>query len=317
MEVELHENINETTVREHHLNALQTFIDEKFYSTLVNKIKAEVKLALNDVLNCDIIHAVKHTHNKNTNDILVESMRNEIMFLRKELTSKDEIIKILIDERLQISKNTLVNSDKKSEVRKSNATEDINVLNATGQNEKNEETKFLRARRNKDTSKRNITLIGDSLIKNIEAHKMKRCMKSNEKIYVKSFPGAKIADMIDHAKPSQRYNPDQIILHTGTNDLRTQKTAEEILNEIITLALEIKKDDNEIIVSGIIARNDEHNEKGKEVNSALKTKCNIYSLGFMDNSNIMINKHLNGSGVHLNYNGTIALANNCLKAINV
>ena len=224
VEVELHENINnETTVREHDLNALQTFINEKFYSTLVNKIKAEVKLALNDVLNCDIIQAVKHTHNKNTNDVLVESMHNEILFLRKELTSKDEIIKILVDERLQISKNTLVNSDKKSEVRKSNATEDINVLNATGQNEKNEETKFIKARRNKDTNKRNITLIGDSL-KNIEAHKMKRCMKSNEIIYVKSFPWAKIADMIDHAKPSQRYNPDQIILHMGTNDLRTQKT---------------------------------------------------------------------------------------------
>ena len=191
MEVELHENINnETTVREHDLNALQTFIDEKFYSTLVNKIKAEVNLALNDVLNCDIIQAVKHTHNKNTNDVLVEYMRNEIMFLRKELTSKDEIIKILVDERFQISKNTLVNIDKKSEVRKSNATEDINVLNATGQNEKNDETKFVKARRNKDTNKRNITLIGDSLIKNIVAHKMKRCMKSNEKIYVKSFPGA-------------------------------------------------------------------------------------------------------------------------------
>ena len=32
------------------LNALQDFIDEKFYLTLVNKIKSEVKLALNDSL---------------------------------------------------------------------------------------------------------------------------------------------------------------------------------------------------------------------------------------------------------------------------
>ena len=146
---------------------------------------------------------------------------------------------------------------------------------------------------------------------------MKRCMKPNEKIYVKSFPGAKITDMKDHAKPSQRYNPDVFILHTGTNDLRTIKSAEEISDEIIKLALELKTDENEVIVSSIIGRHDEHNQKGMKVNDLLKIKSTRYSLGFMNNSNIFINKHLNGSGLHLNYYGNIALANNFLKVINV
>ena len=98
-------------------------------------------------------------------------------------------------------------------------------------------------------------------------------MKHNERIYVKSFPGAKIADMRDHAEPSQRYNPDEIMLHTGSNDLPTPKTAEEISDVIIKLALELKTEENDIIVSDIIGRNDEHNEKGMRVNGLLKIKC--------------------------------------------
>ena len=38
--------------------------------------------------------------------------------------------------------------------------------------------------------------------------------------------------------------------------------------------------------------------------------------GFLDNANIT-NKYLNGSGLHLNYHGTAALANNFLRIINV
>ena len=71
------------------------------------------------------------------------------------------------------------------------------------------------------------------------------------------------------------------------------------------------------MVSGIVGRNDEHHKKGMDVNTILKTKCIENSLNFIDNSNISINKHLNGSGLHLNFNGTVRLANNFLDAIKV
>ena len=100
-------------------------------------------------------------------------------------------------------------------------------------------------------------------------------MKNNETIYVKSLSGAKIADMRDHAKPSQHYNPDEIILHMGSNDLLTPKTAEVISDEIIKLAPELKTDENDIIVSDIIGRNDEHNEKGMRVNSLFLKAINV------------------------------------------
>ena len=197
---------------------------------------------------------------------------------------------------------------------------DLSELNIDEANKESNETEFSVVKRKKDTTnKRNITLIGDgdSMIKNIEAHEIRRCVKPNEKIYVKSYSGAKIADIRGHAKPSQRYEPDLTILHMGTNDLRTSKIEEEISDEIIKLTLEMKTDGNEIIVRGIIRRNDEYNEKGMKVNDLLQVKCGMYALGFMKNYNISVKKHVNGGGLHLNYNGTKALANNFLKAINV
>ena len=40
-------------------------------------------------------------------------------------------------------------------------------------------------------------------------------------------------------------------------------------------------------------------------------------ISFIKHSNIVNNKHLNSCGLHLNYTGTVALANNILKIINV
>ena len=71
------------------LNALGELIDEKFYAILVNKIESEVKLALNDNLNYNIINKKE----SNVNDILITSLREEIKFLRDELKSKDEVTK--------------------------------------------------------------------------------------------------------------------------------------------------------------------------------------------------------------------------------
>ena len=118
-------------------------------------------------------------------------------------------------------------------------------------------------------------------------------------------------------KPSQKFNPDLIILHIGTNDLKSIKSPEEISDDIIKLALHVKTDEKEIIVSGIVCRDDELNEKGQKVNDFLKIKSTKYALGYVNHSNILTKKHLNGSGLPLNYHGTVALANNFLKIINI
>ena len=72
------------------------------------------------------------------------------------------------------------------------------------------------------------------MIKHLEGWKLTKKTDKNHKIYVRSFPGAKVKFMKDYAKPCIRENdPDHVILHVGTNELNSellpQRTAKSSL----------------------------------------------------------------------------------------
>ena len=62
--------------------------------------------------------------------------------------------------------------------------------------------------------------------------------------------------MKGYVKPTIRHNPDLIIVHAGTNDLRSGQTSKEIAEQFLNLANDIKTDSNEVIMSGITVRKD-------------------------------------------------------------
>ena len=151
----------------------------------------------------------------------------------------------------------------------------------------------------KTNEKRNVTILGDSTLKDIKSYKMRQGMNAKERVFIKSFPGATLSDMKHYIQSSMKHKPGMIILHCGTSDLRTTQTAEEIAEEITNLANTIKNEENEVIISSITVRNDSLHKKGLVVNQILKSKCegsNLYL--FCDNSNIS-RGCLNVSGVHL------------------
>ena len=84
---------------------------------------------------------------------------------------------------------------------------------------------------NSTNTKINITIIGDSLIR--------QCMDINDNIHIKSFRGASVEGMVDYVKPFVKFKPDTFVLHCLTN-----------------LAKEIKTNENDIISSIIVTRND-------------------------------------------------------------
>ncbi len=177
-------------------------------------------------------------------------------------------------------------------------------------------------KRTKDPAKKTnrvITIIGDSTIKDVQSHKMRKRLKPNERLYVKSFPGATIEDMVDYVRPTMRRSPDLIVLHAGTNNLRSEKSAKDIANDTMKLVLEMKTDTNDVMVSSLIARSDDTKlyRKSLEVNRFLKDDCNRYDLFFIDNTNIEAGKHLNGSGLHLNYRGTVTLVRHFTESIKI
>ena len=121
--------------------------------------------------------------------------------------------------------------------------------------------------------------------------------------------------MRHYIQPTLDKSPEEIILHTGTNDLRSEdKNTQEIANEIIDLAYRCKKDINRVIVSSITPRSDHLQQKAQDVNKILESECNARNLGFIRHNNISTARHLNGSKLHLNEYGIGILAK---KFINI
>ena len=133
---------------------------------------------------------------------------------------------------------------------------------------------------------------------------------------MKSFSGATTDDMSFHAVQSMKTQPDRVVLHTGANDFREEKEDAKIAQNIYALARTLKTEDNTVLVSGIISREDEFiNERTANVNWILEELCKKNKFPFIDNSNINICTHLNRSGLHLNHTGGGKLALNIISAL--
>ena len=292
--------------------------------------------------------------NKRNSSDLVNVLLDQIEFLKGELKSKDSIIKILINDRVSdkplnstcnkdnLNNNTSVNRDNetpfsypKKSSKLSNPADNIynikthngfELLSTTPLTECNghdfDESNSNFSNNTNSVNNtvhrknyRSTTILGDSIIKDIKKHHIKKYIPKGDKIYVKTFPGASTDCMKDHVKPSLKFNPDLIILHTGVNDLRSNKSPNVIADEIINLASNIKTYSNDVVISGLVGRNDELNYKLQQVNDILFNQCTERNIYFINNSNIK-REHLNRT-MHLNQKGSSLLTNNFLACINV
>ena len=83
-----------------------------------------------------------------------------------------------------------------------------------------------------------------------------------------------------------------LILHCGTNDLKTKESEVEIAEEIISLAKSVQSNSIDILVSGLIARGDELEGSRQKTNFVLSDMCFESSITFVDHPNIHTDKHL-------------------------
>lgn len=159
-----------------------------------------------------------------------------------------------------------------------------------------------------------ILIMGDSMTRPIIGKKLSR--KCN--VQSLSFPGAKVQDLADYIKPGLRRKPKNVIIHAGTNNLKSE-SPKAIQQKIKQLANNIKKDNPEIKValSTIIKRKDDHSLNGKitKVNSSLRNFCQSNDIDFICNDNLD-EDCLNRGGLHLNKKGILDLANNFRTYIN-
>ena len=112
------------------------------------------------------------------------------------------------------------------------------------------------------------------MVKKLNGYLLTKKVRHKFFVKVRPFTGAKVSGMVDHVKPTIRDDkPDHVILHTGTNDLRSEKTANQIARSITEPAMSLRDNDNSVIVSNIIPRNENLNNKATEVNNRLLLMC--------------------------------------------
>ena len=162
-------------------------------------------------------------------------------------------------------------------------------------------------RKKSNKQKRYVAIIGDSIIKEVKGHLL---TSDEDKVVVKSFPGATTKQMYDYANPTLDMKPDSLIIHVGTNDLRLLENDNEVVDNIMNLVLHCyNKSEIPIVVSSLTHREDRFKERIKVVNEELKTRCEQRNIGYIDNNNIG-RYHLNRSKLHLNSKGSSMLARN-------
>ena len=109
------------------------------------------------------------------------------------------------------------NTSEANEMKKQNKKKEDNYNETSIRNNNNEN------RNNKN--KTNAYIPGDSMVKKLNCYLVTTKIKHKRLVKVRSFSGGEISYMTDHVKPTLRdINRDHIVLHAGTNNLRTENT---------------------------------------------------------------------------------------------
>ena len=159
---------------------LEKYINDEFNLTLINIIKSEVKIAFSEHIFSSANHVDQSYNCINSpigrNDMLIENLKSEIDFLRKELQSKYKIMEIIIKEKSFISnKNVEINANdnandtkfknvqgnkKPTHKKQSVNNNDVNKTRNTCL-EKNDGKDVLNTDKNLTNKKKNVAILGD------------------------------------------------------------------------------------------------------------------------------------------------------------
>ena len=103
--------------------------------------------------------------------------------------------------------------------------------------------------------------------------------------------------------PILEQNPGTVIIHSGTNDLKSDSSPEETVRDIIKLTTSCKTQTNKVSLSSIVPLYDNLNEKTTRVNKCFKKECEARNICFIDHRNTYPKHNCNRSGLYLNYSG--------------
>ena len=123
--------------------------------------------------------------------------------------------------------------------------------------------------------------------------------------------------MSHYAIPTVKGNPDRIIIHCGTNNLKMDESPEAIAEKTIELAKSVKSTTNEVVISSIIPHRDKLADKGSKVKSIVENFCKEdETIKFMRQKSLDSNTHIGKDDIHLNNFGITQIGKTFIEFLN-
>ena len=160
------------------------------------------------------VEDLKNQQQAPENSPLFESLKEEIVYLRAESKNKTEIIKVLSENRRykndEIPRmiNDSLNPENKTQSKANVSTKpDMSPGNdhdtTVTQNSESVGSKRNNHKEKEPTAsedKKNIFILGGSMVKHVEGWKLSKNVDRKDKVYVRSFSSAKVKCMKDYVK---------------------------------------------------------------------------------------------------------------------
>ena len=197
----------------------------------------------------------------------VKYLESENKFLKDDIFNKQKLIDKLLENNnklvdfrshhvpvqyIQGSQSGSVNGSRSSNDRKYKPVDDNSPQVKLREN-KNPNNKENHGVIN-STSKKEIIIVGDSMIKHVNGREVSR----DNSVKIRCHPGATTDDIIDYVRPTARKKPDMIIIHTGTNDIQNKVNTLQKVRKVITTIKEIDVNNEiQIAFSSAIHRDDQ------------------------------------------------------------
>ena len=134
-----------------------------------------------------------------------------------------------------------------------------NKGNCIDSNEVNSKENNINSSNINSETRKTAFIIGDSMVKKIDLYLFTSSINHKYIVKIRPFFLAKTIGIVDYIKPTQRdFKPDLYLLHVGTKDPSSDKSSEQISQDISNLANSLKLDNITVTVSRIVHRDDEN-----------------------------------------------------------
>ena len=166
-------------------------------------------------------------------------------------------------------------------------------------------------------------LVTTSMARDIDVEEFNRGYEGGTAKF-RRYHGGKVKNMKEFLPSKlEEEHSDIVVFQGGGNDLASTIKKEKptpvrtIANDIIQSGRIIAATGSKVVISSVLPRSNFHLQlKRKELNDMLRGLCAANNFIYIDNSNIILSKHILPDGVHLNKEGTDLFSSNLLKCLN-